>query len=77
MWPKTFRESVCERFGYSPEMYESRVFWRYLYRRSLPLAWIIYLVYRKQLRARSANDLATGRVPQSSGIPGRAGILSL
>jgi hypothetical protein len=46
MWPKTFRESFCERFGCPPEAFERRVFWRCLYRRSLPLSLVVYLVNR-------------------------------
>ena len=46
MWPKTFRESFCERFGCPPEGFEERVFWRCLYRRSLPLALLVYFVHR-------------------------------
>jgi hypothetical protein len=46
MWPKTFRESFCERFDCPPERFEMRVFWRCLYRRSLPLSWLVYLFRR-------------------------------
>ncbi len=46
MWPKTFREAFCERFDCPPEEFERRVFWRCLYRRSLPLAWLVYLLNR-------------------------------
>lgn len=46
MWPKTFRESYCERFNCPPEDYERRVFWRCLYRRSLPLSLLVYLFRR-------------------------------
>jgi len=42
MWQKTFRESFCERIGCPADQYEKRVFWRCLYRRSLPLALPVY-----------------------------------
>jgi len=46
MWQKTFRESFCERFGCPPEEYEKRVFWKCLYRRSLPLAVLVHMFKR-------------------------------
>ncbi len=46
MWPKTFRESFCDRTGCPSEAFESRVFWRCLYRRSLLLSVIIYACNR-------------------------------
>jgi len=66
MWPKTFRESFCERFGCPPENYEKQVFWRCLYRRSLPLAWLIYLVRRKHfdLDLQTIRQLGVCRSPQ-------------
>ena len=47
MWQKTFRESFCERIGCPLEQYEKRVFWRCLYRRSLPLAVPVYLLKQR------------------------------
>jgi hypothetical protein len=47
MWPKNFRDSFCERFNCPPEAYEKRVFWRCLYRRSLPLAAVVYALKPK------------------------------
>ena len=46
MWPKTFRESFCERFKCPAEDFERRIFWRCLYRRSLPIAALVYLFRR-------------------------------
>lgn len=47
MWPRTFRESFCERFNCPSESYEKRVFWRCLYRRSFPLSLLVYLFRRE------------------------------
>jgi hypothetical protein len=47
MWAKSFRENYCERFGCPLEDFENRVFWRCLYRRSLPLSLVVYLTHRK------------------------------
>ena len=47
MWPKTFRETYCDRFGCPADAFEKRVFWRCLYRRSLPLAWLVHLLNRQ------------------------------
>ena len=57
MWPKTFREKFCDRFGCPPEAFERRVFWRCLHRRTLPLALIVYLIHRQHF----AHDLQTIR----------------
>jgi hypothetical protein len=46
MWSKNFRDAFCERYGYSSESYEKRVFWRCLHRRSLPIALVVYAVHR-------------------------------
>jgi len=46
MWPRSFREAFCSKFGCPPEGYESRVFWQCLYRHALPLAGLIYPVSR-------------------------------
>ncbi len=63
MWPKTFREAFCERFACSPEAYENQLFWRCLYRRSLPLAWLVYLVNRRhfELDVQTIRQLAVAR----------------
>jgi hypothetical protein len=47
MWSKSFRESYCERFQCPAEGFENRVFWRCLYRRSLPLSLLVHLCNRK------------------------------
>jgi hypothetical protein len=47
MWPKSFREIYCERFGCPSEDFERRVFWRCLYRRSLPLSLLVHWLNRK------------------------------
>ena len=44
MWPKSFRELFCETHGCPPEAFESRVFWRCLHRRSLPVSALLYRV---------------------------------
>jgi hypothetical protein len=66
MWPKTFRESFCERFGCAPDAFESRVFWRCLYRRSLPLAMLVYAVKRSYfaLDFQTIRQLAVVRTDQ-------------
>ena len=47
MWAKSFRENYCERFGCPLEAFENRVFWRCLYRRSLPLSLVVHLTNRR------------------------------
>jgi hypothetical protein len=47
MWAKSFRENYCERFGCPLEDFENRVFWRSLYRRSLPLSLVVHLTNRR------------------------------
>ncbi len=42
MWAKSFRESYCEALGCPVEDFQRRVFWRCLYRRSLPLSVLVY-----------------------------------
>jgi hypothetical protein len=66
MWPKTFRESFCERFSCPPENFEKRVFWRCLYRRSLPLAWLASLLHRHHfdLDMQTIRQLGVCRSPQ-------------
>jgi hypothetical protein len=66
MWPKTFRESYCERFGCPAEAFENRVFWRCLYRRSLPLAWLVHLLNRPhfELDRQTIRQLGVTRSPQ-------------
>ena len=49
-WEKTFRELYSDRFGCPAEVFETRVFWRTLHRRSLPLALLVYLFDRDFFR---------------------------
>jgi len=42
MWTKTFCERYCERFGCPAEDFEKRLFWKCLYRRSLPLSVLVH-----------------------------------
>lgn len=44
VWPKTFREAVCDCFGCQPDDYERKVFWRCMHRHALPIAFLIYRV---------------------------------
>ena len=46
MWHQNFRETFLKKHECPPESYESRVFWRCLYRHALPLAGLIYLFDR-------------------------------
>ncbi len=46
MWLQSFREAFLEKYKGTPESYESRVFWRCLYRHAVPLAGLIYLFDR-------------------------------
>jgi len=66
MWPKTFREAFCERFNCPAEEFERRVFWRCLHRRSLPLAWLVYVLRRQYfaLDFQTIRQLAVSRSPQ-------------
>ena len=47
IWAKNFRDSFFERFACPSEKFEKRVFWRALYRCSLPLAVLVYVLYRR------------------------------
>ncbi len=66
MWPKTFREAYCEQFNCPPAEFELRVFWRCLYRRSLPLAALVYLLNRRYflLDLQTIRQLGVSRSPQ-------------
>ena len=46
-WASNFREAFCRRFQCPQEEFEKRVFWRSLYRRSLPLAWALFAIRRR------------------------------
>jgi hypothetical protein len=47
MWPKSFQEAFCDRFACSPGAYERRVFWQSIHRRSLPIALLIFVLFRR------------------------------
>ncbi len=66
MWPKTFREMFCERWGCSADAFERRVFWQCLHRRSLPLAALVYAFHRKyfELDLQTIRQLGVSRSPQ-------------
>jgi hypothetical protein len=42
VWPHSFKEGFCQLYCYKPKDYERAVFWRCLYRHSLPLAAVLY-----------------------------------
>ncbi len=42
LWPKSFKQAFCEKYGCSQDVYEEKVFWCCLYRHALPLAAVIY-----------------------------------
>jgi hypothetical protein len=44
MWPRTFQEAFCLEARCSPEEYESKVFWRCLHRRALPLSALLFRI---------------------------------
>jgi hypothetical protein len=46
MWPRSFQEAFCNQNECSIEEFESRVFWRCLHRRALPLSAFAYLIKR-------------------------------
>ena len=47
MWPTSFQAAFCDQDKCPPESFETRVFWRCLHRRALPLSALVYLVNRE------------------------------
>ncbi len=47
---RTFRRAYCDLFGCSDEAFDRHLFWRSLYRRSLPWAALIWMVHREFFR---------------------------